>query len=66
MALDFSHFSTWVWMAVGLLCAFVILRYFFHIIVHMFHLVLGFFWHGCIVVVALFVIFYALHIMHVF
>ena len=53
-------------MAVGLLCAFVILRYFFHIIVHMFHLVLGFFWHGCIVVVALFVIFYALHIMHVF
>ncbi len=66
MSLDLSNLSSWVWILAGLVIAFVVLRYFLHIAVHIAHLVLGFFWHGCVVFIVLLVIFYALRVMHVF
>jgi hypothetical protein len=63
--MDLSSLSSWVWIILGLLLAFVFIRYFLHIIVGALHLVLGFFWHGCIAVIVLFAIYVALHAMHV-
>ncbi len=65
MTLDLSSLSSWVWIVLGLLLAFVVLRYFLHIVVHILHFLLGFFWHGCIAVIVLFVIYFALHALHV-
>ena len=44
MALDVSSFAvpSWVWTVVALLVVFIILRFFFHIVVHIFHFIIRF------------------------
>ena len=64
MTMDLSAISSWFWIAIGLVIAFVVLRYFFHIVVHIFHIVTSFFWHGCATVIVLVVIYYVLRVLH--
>jgi hypothetical protein len=66
MTIDLSGLVSWIWIAVGVVIVYVILRYFFHIIVRIFHFLLSFFWHGCITVIALLVIYYILRALGVF
>ena len=56
MIADLSNISSWVWIVVWLVTLFVVFRFFSHII----HFVMSFFWHGCITLVVLFVIYYIL------
>lgn len=64
MTVDLSIIGSWVWIAIGLVIAFVVLRYFFHIVVHIFHVMMSFFWHGCATVIVLVVIYYVLRVLH--
>jgi hypothetical protein len=57
MTIDLSSINSWIWLVLGLVILFVILRYFFHVVVKIVHFVLSFFWHGCAVAVVLFVLF---------
>ena len=45
---------------------FVSVRYFFHIIVHIFHFLTNFLWHGCLILVALAVVLGILHYLKIF
>jgi hypothetical protein len=45
---------------------FVIVRYFFHIIVHIFHFLTNFLWHGCLILVALAIVLAILHYLKIF
>jgi len=65
MTIDLSNISSWVWIIMGLVIVFVILRYFFHVVVSIFHFITRFFWHGCITVVVLLVIYYILRALHI-
>jgi hypothetical protein len=65
MTADLSAFGSWFWIIVGLIVAFVILRYFLHVVIHIFHFVMSFFWHGCATVVVLLAIYYVLRILHI-
>lgn len=60
MTIDLSSISPWVWIILGLVIAFIILRYFFHIVVRIFHFVMSFFWHGCVIAIVLLVIYFLL------
>lgn len=64
MTMDLSVISSWFWIIIGLVITFVILRYFFHVVVHIFHFVMSFFWHGCITLIVLFVIYFILRASH--
>lgn len=60
MMVDLSNISSWVWIIVGLIIVFVVFRFFSHIVGNIFHFVMSFFWHGCITLIVLFVIYYIL------
>ena len=57
MTIDLSSASSWIWLIAGLVIVFIILRFFFHIVVHILHFIFRFFWHGCVVVIVLAVIY---------
>jgi hypothetical protein len=61
MTLDLSSLSSWAWIALGLLLAFVVIRYFLHLVVR----ILGFFWHVGLAALLLFLLYFALHAWHV-
>jgi len=58
MTIDLSNIGPWIWAIASLVIVFIILRFFLHIVVRIFHFVMNFFWHGCITVVVLLVIYY--------
>ena len=60
MTIDLSNISSWIWTIAGLVIVFIILRFFLHIVVRVFHFVMSFFWHGCITAIVLLVIYYIL------
>ena len=62
---DLSHISSWIWIAGSLVFLFVVLRFFSHILARTVHVVLGFFWHGCITVIVLFVLYFILRATHI-
>jgi hypothetical protein len=64
MAMDLHDISSWLWIVIGLVTAFIVLRYFFHVVVHLFHFVMSFFWHGCLTFIALFVLYFILRAAH--
>ena len=66
MAIDLASLSSWIWIAVALVIGFVIFRFFFHIVVKVFHFILSFFWHGCVMVMVLLVIYFILRALHTF
>jgi hypothetical protein len=49
-----------------LVIVFVIFRFSFHIVVRIFHFVMSFFWHGCVTVIVLLVIYFILRALHIF
>jgi hypothetical protein len=53
-------------LVIALVLVFVIVRYFFHIIAHIFHFVTSFLWHGCVIVVVLAIVLSVLHYLKVF
>ena len=53
-------------LVIALVLVFVVIRYFFHIIVHIFHFVTSFLWHGCVIVVVLAIVIGVLHYLKVF
>lgn len=66
MTIHLSGISSWFWIIAGLVIVFVIFRFFFHIVVRIFHFITSFFWHGCITAVVLLVIYFILRALHVF
>jgi len=64
--INLSHINPWIWTISGLVIVFIILRFFFHIVVRIFHFVVSFFWHECITVVVLVVIYTILRAQVVF
>ena len=56
---------SWFWITISLVIVFVILRYFFHIVVRIIHFVLSFFWHGCVTLIVIIVIYYILRVLHI-
>ena len=66
MTIDLSHISSWFWIIASLVIIFIILRYFFHIVVHIFHFIISFFWHGCVTALVLLVIYFILRALHIF
>jgi hypothetical protein len=66
MAADLSALHSWFWILIGLVIAFVIVRYFLHVVIRIFHVVISFFWHGCITLIVLFVIYILLRASHLF
>ncbi len=66
MTIDLSHINAWVWIIAGLVIVFIVLRYFFHVVVHIFHFIMNFFWHGCITVIVLLVIYFILRALKIF
>ena len=60
MMADLSNISVWVWMVLGLIIVFIIFRFFSHILGSIVHFLMSFFWHGCITLIVLFVIYYIL------
>ncbi|HEX9331340.1 MAG TPA: hypothetical protein VF896_05605 [Anaerolineales bacterium] len=65
MTIDLSAVSSWIWITVGLVIVFVILRFFFHIVVGVFHFLTRFFWHGCSMAVVLLALYFVLRAFHV-
>lgn len=61
---NLSHLSTWIWLLAALIFLFLILRFFSHIVAHIFHFVVNFFWHGCAIVVVLIVVYLLLRSLH--
>ena len=53
-------------LVIALVLVFVVARYFFHIIVHIFRFVTSFLWHGCVIVVVLAIVLAVLHYLKVF
>ena len=66
MTIDLSSVNSWIWIIAGLVIVFIILRFFFHIVVRILHFLLQFFWHGCVVVIVLAVIYFILRALGVF
>jgi hypothetical protein len=65
MTIDLSGIGTWIWIIAGLVIVFIILRYFFHVVVHIFHFVMNFFWHGCITIIVLLGLYFILRALHI-
>ncbi len=66
MTIDLSNISSWIWIAAALVILFIIFRFFFHIVIRIFHFLLSFFWHGCITVIVLLAIYFILRAFGVF
>jgi hypothetical protein len=63
--INLSHLSTWIWLIAALVVLFLILRYFSHLVAHVFHFIISFFWHGCATVVVLLVVYLILRSLHI-
>jgi hypothetical protein len=63
--IDLSQISSWIWMIGLLLIVFLVLRYFSHILVHLVHFVISFFWHGCATAVVILAIYFVLRALHI-
>jgi hypothetical protein len=48
-----------------LVIVFIIFRFFFHIVLRIFHFAMSFFWHGCITAIVLLVIYFILRALHI-
>jgi hypothetical protein len=64
--IDFSSLLSntlvqWAALLIGLLLIFIVLRYFLHVVVHILHFILNFFWHGCFAVIVILLLLYILH-----
>ena len=66
MTIDLSNISSWIWIATALVILFIIFRFFFHIVIRVFHFLLSFFWHGCITAIVLLAIYFILRAFGVF
>jgi len=66
MTIDFSSISSWFWTIIGVAILFVVFRYFFHIVVRIFHFAMSFFWHGCVTAIVLLVLYFILRALHIF
>ncbi|HLO16859.1 MAG TPA: hypothetical protein VK206_18640 [Anaerolineales bacterium] len=64
MMIDLSHIN-WIWLIAGLIIVFVVFRFFSHIVAHVFHFIVSFFWHGCATVVVLLVVYFILRAFHI-
>jgi len=64
--INLSHISSWIWTIGIVVVLFIIFRFFFHIVVRIFHFVMGFFWHGCVTAIVLLVIYLILRLLHIF
>jgi hypothetical protein len=53
-------------LAVAVVIVFLIVRYFFHIVVHVFHFLTNFLWHGCLILVVLAIVLGVLHYVKLF
>jgi hypothetical protein len=53
-------------LVIAAVLVFIIIRYFFHVIVHIFHFVSSFLWHGCVIVVVLAIVLFILHYLKIF
>jgi len=65
MTIDLSGVGAWVWIAVALVVVFIILRYFLHIVVQIFHFIMSFFWHGCATAIVLLILYFILRAFHI-
>ena len=65
MTIDLSGVGAWVWIAVAIVIAFVVFRYFFHIVVRIIHFAISFFWHGCATAIVLLVLYFILRAFHI-
>ena len=66
MTIDLSqiNISSWIWIAVAVVFIVVVLRFFSHLVAHVFHVVISFFWHGCATAVVLLAIYFILRAFH--
>jgi hypothetical protein len=53
-------------LVIAVVLVFVGVRYFFHIILHVFHFLTNFLWHGCLILVVLAVVLGILHYLKIF
>jgi len=51
----------WAILIFALIVIFIVLRYFFHIIMHVVRFIFRFFWHGCITVTLIIILLSILH-----
>lgn len=51
----------WAFIALALIAAVIILRYFFHFIAHIVSFIFQFFWHALGIIVSLYILWYILH-----
>jgi hypothetical protein len=52
-SITFNQLFQLVILVIAIALAFLIVRYFFHIVAHIFHFLTNFLWHGCLIIVAL-------------
>ena len=67
MIINVSNISgiSWFWIIIGVVILFIILRFFFHIVLRIFHFIVRFFWHGCATAVILLVLYFILRAFHI-
>jgi hypothetical protein len=67
MTIDLSNIglSTWIWIIASIVIVFIILRFFFHIVIHIIHFALRFFWHGLSVIILLLILYFILHALNI-
>ena len=67
MTIDLSqlNISSWVWIVTAVVVIVLILRFFSHLVAHVFHIVISFFWHGCATAVVLVAIYFVLRAFHI-
>lgn len=56
-----SSVVQWGILIFALIVIFIVLRYFFHIVMHVVRFILHFFWHGCFMTIAILLLLYILH-----
>ena len=65
-SITFNQLFQLVILAIAVVLAFLIVRYFFHIVAHIFHFLTAFLWHGCLVLVALAIVLGILRYLKIF
>ena len=66
MTIDLSGIGSWIWILALLVILFIVLRYFFHVVVRIVQFIFRFFWHGCVTLIILVVIYYILRALNFF
>ena len=67
MAIDLSNitFTSWIWIIASLVILFIILRFFFHIVIHIIQLIFRFFWHALAIAIFLLIIYFILRSLNI-